>query len=176
MSRLTLQTGDWILPHGANSGIARLIRKFTFGKVNHATIVYDSATQLETDGSWFKAKFTPIAKYDNKEVYIVRPLFLTDPDAVKHLCEKYVGTIYDYIQIGVQGLCSFLAPQIQQKIVSFVTGDKFMICSELVARITFEATGQKLLRDFQGMTPEMLLEVAYNNPDLFTVEHTTLTV
>jgi len=171
--KLIPQTGDWILPCG-KGGISDIIKKVTFGKVNHAAIVFDRNTTFETDGAWWRAKFMDVKRFEGREVYIVRPLFYTPEslDKVQELCKKYEGTPYSYVDIGTNLLFFWLKDQIRAKIVRLMSNKKFMICSELVARITYEATKEKKLRDFEGMTPQMLLELALNNPNLFIVEHT----
>lgn len=170
-----MQTGDWILPSG-NSGISSIIKKLTFGQVNHAAMVVDQDRTFETDGAWFKAKYMPLKRFEGREVFIVRPTFYTPDSLIElvYLCEKYNGAPYSYIDIGVNAAFFWLKDQIRVKLVKALSRKRFMICSELVARITYEVTGEKKLKDYEGMTPQMLLELAYNHPALFTVEHTTL--
>lgn len=164
------KTGDWILPLGT-TWMAKIIKKLTFGKVNHAAMVVDPDTVFETDGAWFKAKFNSLSKrFDDKEYYLVRPLFLRDNSLIQPLCKKYDGSLYSYWDIGVQAVFSWLHPKIRERIAGFLGNGKFMICSELTARITFEATGYKQLADWQGLTPEDLLEMAFTNPNDFQVE------
>lgn len=173
--QLKPQTGDWILPVGL-AAFSSAIRAVTFGRVCHAAMVFDETQVFETDGSWRKAQFAPLSHYEGKEVYIVRPSFYNCPNDVKPRCKAYNGAPYSYWDILTNGAFGWLAPPIRKKVVKFLSNTRFMICSELVARITFEVTRQPLLRDFEGMTPEMLLELAYNHPALFTVEHTTLSL
>jgi hypothetical protein len=79
--------------------------------------------------------------------------------------ENYRNYPYDYWSLITQGVFFWLAAPIRKKVVSFFGAKSFMVCSELVARITYEVGGREELREFEGFTPEDLLEVARQYPD-----------
>lgn len=160
-----LKPGDILLITPKNT-IGKLIVKFTFGKVNHAAICYDSENIFETDGDIFKADFAEIEKYEGRDVFIVRANYIRDRiKEVKDLCEKYKGRPYSYWDIVTNALFFFLARPIRSKVVGLFGSKEFMVCSELVARIVYEATGNKIWKDFEGMTPEDIRDIALENPE-----------
>lgn len=163
-----IRTGDWILVSGTST-ISKLIKKATIGKVNHAAMVYDDRQVFETDGSWGKAEFHPLAKFEDKKIIVIRPRFLTDFNKVQDLCKLYEGTPYSYWDIVMNGLTGWLKDELRERLLSVTGNKKFMICSELVARITYETTQYKNLTYFEGLTPQDLLDLALRNYHDFDV-------
>lgn len=159
-----VRAGDILLICPKN-WFGRLIAKFTFGQVNHAAIVYDEAKIFETDGNQFKASFSPIEKYDGRKLVIIKARYLKKEMAkFQELCKKYNGRPYSYWDIGTNALFFFFARPIRSKVVGLFGSKEFMVCSELVARIVYEATGNKLWKDFEGITPEDIRDIALENP------------
>lgn len=159
-----VKAGDILLICPKN-WFGRLITRFTFGTVNHAAIVYDAKNLFETDGNMFVAKFGDIDKYDGRKIVIVRAEYMRDKiQKMKELCQKYNGSPYSYWDIATNAIFFFLARQIRSKVVGLFGDKKFMVCSELVARIVYEATGNKLWKDFEGITPEDIRDIALENP------------
>jgi hypothetical protein len=58
---------------------------------------------------------------------------------------------------------------LRKKVVSFLGNKKFMLCSELVARIVYEVGHHESMRDFEGDTPEDLRDLALENPDEYSL-------
>lgn len=153
-----VKTGDMLFVNG-NSIISRIIKKVTFGEVNHVGIVYDKETIFETDLSWGKAEFHKLDRYDNKKVIIVRMRKLEDRVSIKELCEKYNGTPYSIVDIATNLLFSGLKDQIREKFVRTLGTKKFMICSEMSAKILYEASGYKPFAKYEGLTPQDILQI-----------------
>lgn len=165
----SVQAGDILLicPKG---GFGQLIAKFTFGMVNHAAIVYDGAKLFETDGDQFKAEFADIEKYEGRKLVIIRARYITKKIAeIQKLCKLYRGNPYSYWDIATNAFFFFLTRQIRNKAVKLFGSKRFMVCSELVSRIIYEATGNKLWKDFEGITPEDIRDIALENPSEHTV-------
>lgn len=151
-----VKTGDLLLVNG-NSIVSRIIKKITTGEVNHIGVIYDKDTIFETDISWGKAEFHKLEKYDNKKVIILRMRKLEDRVSVQELCEKYNGTPYSIIDIATNLLLSPFNDSIRQKFVRTVGTKKFMICSEMSAKILYEASGYKPFAKYEGLTPQDIL-------------------
>lgn len=162
-----VKCGDWLIYYPKkNDLLDKIITKATFGKVNHASMVKDSTTVFETDGDMLKAGFTPLADVDGRHVLVIRPKSLQGKsDALNALFETYKNYPYGYGDILAQGLFFWLASPIRKKVVGFFGAKPFMVCSELVARITYEITGREELIDFEGFTPEDLIETARQYPE-----------
>jgi len=149
--------------------VGRLIAKITFGKVNHAAIVFDANSVFETDGDQLKADFAPIEKYEGRSMYIIRAGYIRDNlSKVQRLCKFYSGSPYSYWDIVTNATFFFLTRQIRSKVVGLFGSKKYMVCSELISRILYEATGNKVWKDFEGTTPEDMRDIALKNP----LEHT----
>lgn len=156
--------GD-ILLISPNNTIGKLIAKFTFGKVNHAAIVYDPEKIFETDADIFKSAFADINKYSDRDVVIIRADYIREKvPEIQRLCKLYKGSPYSYWDILTNASFFFLTRQLRSKVVGIFGSKRFMVCSELVSRIIYEATGNKLWRDFEGMTPEDIRDIALENP------------
>lgn len=149
----------------------RLIAKFTFGKVNHAAIVYDSVKLFETDGDQFKAGFADINKYDGRDVFIVSGSYISDNIAdVQRRCKLYNKSPYSYWDICTNAIFFFLARPIRTKAVRLFGNKSHMVCSELVSRIVFESTGNKIWADYEGITPEDIRDIALENPEIHKIK------
>lgn len=155
-----VKTGDLLFVKG-DGFISKIIRKVTSGETNHVGVVYDKDTIFETDLSWGKAEMHPISKYDDKKVYIVRLNQFTvhgnDAEEVKRLCEKYNNTPYSVVDIITNLLLSPFNEKIRTKVVSLVGTKKYAICSELSARIIYEAANYGPFFDYEGLEPQDLL-------------------
>lgn len=163
LAKLT-KPGDILLLF-PNSQIGRLIVKATFGKVNHAAIVVNETTLFETDGDMGKAKFMPISKYDNRHLLIMRCSYLNNKEAdLLKLCQRYNGTPYSYWDIITNGLFCWLRPQLREKVIAFLGTKRFMVCSELVARIVYQLTWRKEWADYEGMVPEDIRLLGRDDP------------
>lgn len=154
-----VEPGDWVIyyPH-KNDLLDKLITGVSFGPVNHAALVYDKDTIFETDGDMYKAGFTPMADAEGRHVLIFRPTCMEHKlDEFQDVCKRYVGAPYDYLCLLIQAPLCFLRPEIREKWVKFLTFKRFMVCSELVARVTYEVCPQCTeLADWEGMNPEDL--------------------
>lgn len=160
--RDVVQSGDWLLVYPKPDQIlGKLIKKFTFGQVSHAALVVDKDTLFETDGDMLTAKFTSIAQYAGRHVIVIAPLSMKDREHdIKVRCEAYKGSPYSYWDIGTNMAFFWLAAPLRRKLISFLGTKKFMLCSELVARITYDVGKHKSLRDYEGLTPEDLRDLA----------------
>lgn len=165
-----VQAGDIILLEPRNP-IGRIIAKITFGKVNHAALVYDSEQMFEARAEHNKTEFTPIEKYDKRRVYVVRPNYIVkNKTKMKELCNKYNGKPYSFWDIATNAFFFFLTRPLRTKVVSFFGNKEHMVCSEVVARILYEATGYEAWKDFEGITPEDIRDVALENPADHTIQ------
>ena len=151
-----VKTGDLLFVNG-NGLISRLIKKITVGEVNHLGVVYDKETIFETDLSWGKAEFHNLEKYDNKKIILVRMRKLEDRASIRKLCEKYNGTPYSIVDIATNLLFAPLKDQLREKLVEIFGTKKFMICSEMSAKILYEASGYKPFSKYEGLNPQDLL-------------------
>lgn len=165
------QPGDWLLffpKKGAFMG--NLITKVTFGKVNHAALYVGDGKIFETDGDFLKAKYTNSADYDGKHILIIRVAGLEGKQSeLIAECDKYNGSPYSYWDLITNGAFFWLAAPIRKKVVGFLGTKKFMLCSELVSRITYDITKRKELNDFEGMTPEDLRDIALQYPEEYAL-------
>lgn len=162
-----VKCGDWLIYYPKkNDLLDKIITKATFGKVNHASQVKDALTVFETDGDMFKAGFTPLADVDGRHVFVIRPRSLANKrEKLLELFEKYKNSPYGYGDLIAHLAFFWLAAPLRKKAVSFFGVKPFMVCSELVARVTYEVTGREELRDFEAITPEDLLEIARLYPE-----------
>lgn len=155
--------------------LGKLITGATFGKVSHACIVVDRDTVFETDGDMFKAQYQPLSKYAGRHVIVIAPQSLKDREHdIKVRCEAYKGSPYSYWDIATNGLFFWLAAPLRKKVVGFLGNKSFMLCSELTARIAYDVGKHKSLREYEGLTPEDLRDIAYEFPDEYSIgEHGT---
>lgn len=162
-----VQPGDIVLVYPKEGQwLGKMIRKFTFGEVTHAFIVVDKKTIFETDGDMLTAKYQPIDKYAGRHLVIIASKSLMNREHdIKVACEKYNGSPYSYWDIATNAVFSLLAAPIRKKVVSFLSTTKFMLCSELVARIAYEVGKRKEMRDYEGMNPEDLRATALLYPE-----------
>jgi hypothetical protein len=118
--------------------------------------VYDKDTVFETDGDMYKAGMTPMADLEGRHVLVFRPRCMENKlDEFQEICKQYVDAPYDYPCLAIQGALFFLRPEIREKWVKFLTFKKFMVCSELMARVTYElCPAYEELRDWEGLNPE----------------------
>jgi hypothetical protein len=168
-----VQLGDWLIYYPKKDGfLANMIRKVTAGPVIHVAMVKDSETLFETDGDTIKATYTKLEDVEGRRLLVVRPKGLEGrgPEIVA-LMEKFKGLPYGYWDIGMMFLFSWLAAPIRKKLVEFTTAKPFMVCSELVARITYEITKRKELEEYEALTPEDLRVIALMYPAEYTIVH-----
>lgn len=151
-----VKTGDLLFVNG-NSLVSRIIKKITTGEVNHVGVVYDKDTIFETGLSWGKAEKHKLDKYDNKKIIVVRMRKLEDREKIQELCDKYSGTPYSIIDIITNIIFSPFNDTIREKFVKTLGTKKFMICSEMSAKILYETTGYKPFKDYEGLTPQDIL-------------------
>lgn len=155
-----LKTGDLVFVQG-DSWVSKAIRKITSGTTNHVGLVYDSETIFETDLSWGKAQLHPLARYEHSRIYVVRlkslSLYSKQMSEIKTLCQKYDATPYSFLDIMTNFIFSPFNDKIRENVVSKLGTRKFAICSELSARILFEATKYQPFKKYEGLTPQDLL-------------------
>jgi len=165
------QPGDWLLFFPKKgSFMGTLITKATFGKVNHAAFYIGEGKIFETDGDFLKAKYTNSSDYDGKHILVIEVRGLEGKQAeLKAECDKYNEAPYSYWDLITNGLFFWLAAPIRKKVVGFCGTKKFMLCSELVSRITYEITKRKELDDFEGLTPEDLRDIAMEYPEEYNL-------
>ena len=163
-----VQTGDWLFIRG-DGILSNLIRKFTFSRINHCALIYDNQYLFETDLDYHHSQFTPITEYEDHKVILVRPLFCgaTGQDAVQRLCWKYKGYPYSIWDVISNGALFWLKDEIRIKALKLLSTKRFMKCDEQMVRVTYEATENKLVRDFEGGTPDYWLDVALQHPAEF---------
>lgn len=167
-----VRVGDVILTCPNKGGIGTLIAKFTFGKVNHAAIVYDNVKLFETDGDQYRSTFNNISKYDGREVFLIRAKYMKERAIdLQRICKQYHGFWYSYWDIATNAMFFWLTRQLRTKVVGFFGSKNCMVCSELVARVLFETTGNKIWKDFEGITPEDIRDIALENPEQHTIIH-----
>lgn len=159
--------GDWLLTFPKKGAlIGWLITKATFGKVNHAAIYVGDGKIFETDGDFLRAKYTDAAEYDGKHVLIIGVRGMEGKEKeLKAECDKYNGSPYSYWDLATNGFFFWLAAPIRKKLVEFFGTKKFMLCSELITRITYEITKRKELREFESSTPEDMRDIALQYPE-----------
>lgn len=150
--------------------ISKSIKTLTDSNVSHVGIKLDSDWIFETHIGR-NASFVHMAKYDNQEK-IEFEVLAKDADffeKVEDLCDKYQFSRYSAWDIATQAATSWLAPKLRKSLVSFFGGKKFMICSELSARILFEADKSQFayLSEFEGFTPADLLLICQLNGNDF---------
>jgi hypothetical protein len=161
-----VKVGDILLPK-ADTPFRKLLAKFQHGDVHHACIVYDNETVFETDTQYAKSRFTPIEEYEKRQLYIVRAHYLEGwacRNEIKERCRKYEGKPYSYWDILTNMIFSPFARNIRSNVIGFLGTKYCMICSELVARIWFEVSFNKIWRHYEGMTPMDIKEIAMLNP------------
>lgn len=160
---MKLQTGDWLFLKGHG-----LIEKATFSKIRHVGIVFDETSIFETDLKT-NARINPLRKYLDKPIDIARPKNLTPRQAfdIKLACAKYKGAPYSYLDIGLNTLFIPLHPWLRKKLIVKLGNKKYMICSELVARISYEVLLIAYLKDFEGFQPVDLHEFSKASRELF---------
>ena len=170
-----IQTGDWIFKQ-STADISKWIRKFTFSKVNHVAIVYDQAKILETDLKYHQSVLHSISHIQEHPVVVIRPKFYKPGDdfRVRNLCRLYTGRPYSLWDVVANGLFFWMKDELRAKVLGFISNKTFMKCDELVARITWEVTRHESLKDWEGLTPGRLLEIAYSNPADYEVVLNTL--
>ena len=159
-----MKTGDvyFLLGNG-------LIERVTFSKIRHVGIAYDDKTVFETDLWQRRAGFHSVKKYDGKkiEIWSVKAL---DPMKVRRLCEKYDKSPYSMLDIINNFWTAPFHPEIRKKIVGWLGNQKFMICSEITARIIFESTGLECLKGWESLEPVDLRNIFIENPEAFKRE------
>ena len=166
-----IQTGDFILTFPKKGQwLGKIIGKLTFGKVTHAVLVYDKVTLFETDGDLGRAMFSKPEKYEARHLIVIHiksmGSFLDgNAEKVQELCHKYVGAPYSYWDIATNAAFFWLAAPLRRKLIKFLGGKRHMLCSELVSRILYEVTGREELRDYEGLTPEDLRDIALEFPE-----------
>lgn len=139
--------------------VSKSIMKLTDSEVSHVGI------QL---GEWIfethigkNAAYVPFRKYkDSKTIsFEILPKKHNFYDIISELCDKHQFAPYSPWDIFTQASTSWLAPKIRKGLVSFLGGKKFMICSELTARILYEADQFQFaeFEEFEGLTPADLL-------------------
>ena len=166
-----IQTGDWLLVYPKpGQWLGSLIRRVTFGEVVHAAIVVDKETLFETDGNMFTAKFTLPAKYEARHLLIVRCRSLQGKsEEIRKEAEKYKGTPYSYWDIATNLLFFWLAAPLRKKLIALLGTKAFMLCSELVARISYEVGQREELRTYEGVCPEDLHQIAHLFPEEYQI-------
>ena len=166
-----VKPGDWLVYFPTKKDwLDKIILGATFSKTNHASMIKDSETVFETDGDLFKARFTPISEAEQKHVLIIRPKELQGKTLeVYAAMKKYKGAPYGYWDIAMHGLFFWLAAPIRKKVVSALGAKHFMVCSELVARITYDVTGREELEDYEGITPADLITIAKEYPEAYEI-------
>jgi len=158
--------GDWLLFYPKpNQWLGRVIKTLTFSKVSHAALCVGPEELFQIDGA--KTEYVPSSKYDNRHIAIIRVRGLQGKD-LKPECDKYRDAFYSYWDIATNAIFFWLAAPIRRKAVGYLGTKRFMVCSELVSRITFCLTGREELRDYGGLTPEDLREIAKEYPDEYT--------
>lgn len=162
-----IQSGDWILVYPKPGQLlGKIIKKFTFGQVSHVALVVNKDTLFETDGDMFTAKFTSIEKYSGRHVIIVAPKSLKGKEQELTIrCEAYRGAPYSYWDIVTNMAFFWLAAPLRRKLIALLGTKKFMLCSELVARITYDIGRHESLRTYEGISPEDLRDIALENPE-----------
>lgn len=166
-----IHPGNWLLFFPKKkSFMGNLITKLTFGKVSHAAICVDKDTVFETDGDFFKAKYTPSSKYDGKHILVIEVRGLGGKN-IKKECDKFLNAPYSYWDLATNAVFFWLASPIRKKAVELLSTKRFMICSELISRITYNLTGRKELRNYEGITPEDMREIALSYPEEYKFVH-----
>jgi len=162
-------TGD-ILFRAGQGWLAKVIRKITFGRVNHAQIVIEGRI-FETDAALGKSMYTPLPASTKKGMILIRPLFLASPqkEELPLLCEKYSHIPYDYWDIFLNIMLSPLKDEWRMKIATVLGTKRFMKCDELVMRLLYEVTLRKELKWYEGNTPQSFLNITLNNPESYQV-------
>lgn len=163
-----VQPGDLLFVRAENF-VSKAIQKITFGTVNHVGVVYDSKQIFETDIAWGKASLRDLAKYDKAITLIMRCKDI-NPNRVKALCIKYDGTPYSWWDIWNNFALALLKDEVRKKLLEILGTKKYAICSELSARIIYEATSLGVLKNFEGLTPQDLLSITLSSPDFQLVQ------
>lgn len=155
-----LQCGDLIFT-SSNADISKIIKKFTFSKVNHVLLALSKQHTIETDWEYREAIFSPTTNLNGKKLTIIRPRFYTanSPGMIQTLAELYRGTPYSLWDVAMNGLFCWLKDEIRARWLSFLSTKRFMKCDELAARIVYETTGHESLKYWEGMSPGRLLEI-----------------
>lgn len=151
-------TGDLLFYKG-NSLVSKIIQKTTGSNFSHVGLVYDQEHIFETDLSWGKAQLRKLDHYEGKEIYVVRLRQLNNYSKIKGLCQKYDKTPYSILDISTNLLFSMLKDSLREKLVRLVGTKKFAICSELSARILYEATKYSPFKHYEGFTPQDLFMI-----------------
>lgn len=168
-----VRTGDLIFVSG-DTIVSKIIKKLTYGIVNHVGIVYNNEKVFETDLSWGKAQLRDLARYNEGNVIIVRYNKAMDFDLIKQLCEKYDATPYSWLDIASNAILSPLREELRAKWIAKIGTKKFAICSELSAKILYEATGNAALSLYEGLTPQSLLEITQKQCQKWTVVYDSI--
>jgi hypothetical protein len=163
-----VQPADILFLSGDN-WISRSIQKVTFSDFSHVGIIYDKDTMFETDIKWGKASLRDIEKYNDNKVIIMRPVGICQAEYIQKLCIKYNNTPYSFVDILTNFFLSPFNNTIRRKVVSWIGTKRFAICSELTARIYFEASKLAYLGGYEGYTPQDLFEICINHPEHFQV-------
>lgn len=173
--RQIIHPGDWILKR-SDAVISKWIRRFTFSKVNHVVMVYDETRIFETDLKYGQAVFRQAKSLENKPIVVVRPKFYITNDEyrIRNLCRLYAGSPYSVWDVITNGLFFWMKDELRAKVIRFLSNKTFMKCDELVARITWEVTRHETLKDWEGLTPGRLLEIAYSNPADYEIVLSTI--
>lgn len=159
-----IKTGDLIFIAG-NSWISRVIKRVTFGKINHVQIVIGAAV-FETDAHLGKSGYSKLLEKAVKNHVIIRPAFLTTPqreELVKN-CDRYNNIPYDYWDVFLNLLFSPLKDEWRARLVSALGTKKLMKCDELCMRLLYEVSLRKELKWYEGHTPQSFLNTILNYP------------
>lgn len=163
-----VEPADLIFVQGSG-WISNMIQKTTFSNFSHVGIIASKDKVFETDIKWGKASFRDLDKYNQSKVVIVRSNDICKPEEILDLCKKYDKTPYSFWDILTN---FFLAPfkdEIRKKIVALIGTKKYAICSELTARIFYEASGMYYLRGYEGYTPQDLFTICQTHSESFQV-------
>lgn len=149
------------------SWLARAIRWFTRGRVNHVAITYDSA---DWKSRWVTEADTPgvIAKPERsrKWTWVVVPKY----DAVAHLqvVQQYIGQKYDFQSFFLWIPILLLWRWLKLKVRKPTMSSKAQYCSEYAAHIAIARLGP-VVDDPQWVHPEQLLCIFESAPDDYEV-------
>lgn len=140
------------------------IERVTFSRIRHVGIVFDEDFIFETDIWKRRAGFNTLDTYDNRHVEVWGTKDI-DHNKVQDLCEKYNKSPYSWLDIANNFWTAPLHPEIRKKIVAALGNKYFMICSEISARIIYEATGYEHLKDYEALEPCDLLKLYLEHPE-----------
>lgn len=171
MEKFKFETGDIGFLVG-DKWTSNLISWVTGGPFCHVFLVYNDKKIFETDGAWFKAKFSDVSKYDElNRIVVFRFKGLSDErkKRIQEVANKYIGIPYSYWDCALNLLVAPLNERIREWTTEKLGSKRFMKCDELIMTVIFEALGYAPFKHDESFEPNALYKLCLEVQEDFII-------